>query len=78
MSKKNKPEIAMIPKIETASIEEIKSFQEQKLLEALAYANDNSPFYRKRFSNHSIDITTIKTIDHLQRLPVTTKEYLQL
>jgi phenylacetate-CoA ligase len=67
----------MIPKIETASIEEIKSFQEQKLLEALAYANDNSPFYKKRFSNHSIDITTIKTIDDLQQLPVTTKEDLQ-
>ena len=67
----------MIPKIETASIEEIKSFQDQKLLEALAYANDNSPFYKKRFSNHSIDITTIKTIDDLQQLPVTTKEDLQ-
>ncbi len=67
----------MIPKIETASIEEIKSFQEQKLLEALAYANDNSPFYKKRFSNHSIDITTIKTIEDLQQLPVTTKEDLQ-
>jgi phenylacetate-CoA ligase len=67
----------MIPKIETASIEEIKSFQEQKLLEALTYVNDNSPFYKKRFSNHSIDITTIKTIDDLQQLPVTTKEDLQ-
>jgi phenylacetate-CoA ligase len=67
----------MIPKIETASIEEIKSFQEQKLLEALAYVNDNSPFYKKQFSNHSIDITTIKTIDDLQQLPVTTKEDLQ-
>jgi phenylacetate-CoA ligase len=67
----------MIPKIETASIEEIKTFQEQKLLEALAYANDNSPFYKKRFSDHSIDISTIKTIADLQQLPVTTKEDLQ-
>jgi phenylacetate-CoA ligase len=67
----------MIPKIETASIEEIKTFQEQKLLEALAYANANSPFYKKRFSDHSIAISTIKTIADLQQLPVTTKEDLQ-
>ena len=67
----------MIPKIETASTEEIKIFQEQKLLELLAYVNEKSPFYKELFTTNNIDISTIKTIEDLQLLPVTTKEDLQ-
>jgi phenylacetate-CoA ligase len=67
----------MIPKIETASTEEIKIFQEQKLLELLAYVSNKSPFYKKLFTKNNIDITAIKTIEDLQLLPVTTKEDLQ-
>ncbi len=67
----------MIPKIETASTEEIKTFQEQKLLELLSYINQNSPFYKTLFAQKNIDISSIKTIQDLQLLPVTTKEDLQ-
>ncbi|HWR94000.1 MAG TPA: phenylacetate--CoA ligase [Flavobacterium sp.] len=67
----------MIPKIELASTAEIKSFQEQKLLGLLEYVNANSPFYKRLFANQNIDVTTIKTIEDLQFLPVTTKEDLQ-
>ena len=67
----------MIPKIETASVEEIKIFQEQKLLELLTYANENSVFYRKLFSANNISISNINTLEDLQLLPVTTKEDLQ-
>ncbi len=67
----------MIPKIETATTKEIKILQEQKLLETLAYVNQHSPFYKKLFSENKIDISTINTIDDLQKIPVTTKEDLQ-
>ncbi len=67
----------MIPKIETATTEEIKILQEQKLLETLAYVNQHSPFYKKLFAVNNIDIATIKTIVDLRKIPVTTKEDLQ-
>jgi phenylacetate-CoA ligase len=67
----------MIPKIETASLPEIKSFQEQKLLELLHYVNLKSPFYKRLFEKENIDITSIKTLEDLRLLPVTTKEDLQ-
>lgn len=67
----------MIPKIEIATTEEIKSFQEQKLLELLAYVNQNSPYYKRLFAKENIDIKNIKTLEDLQLLPVTSKEDLQ-
>ena len=67
----------MIPKIETASTNEIKSFQEQKLLELLAYVNEHSPYYKRLFAKSTIDIKSIKTLEDLQLLPVTSKEDLQ-
>jgi len=67
----------MIPQIETATVEEIKELQEQKLQEVLTYVAANSPFYKRLFAEQQIDIDSIKTIEDLQRLPVTTKEDLQ-
>ena len=67
----------MIPKIETATTEEIKIFQEQKLMETLEYVNQHSPFYKKLFTANNIAISTIKKIEDLQKIPVTTKEDLQ-
>jgi len=67
----------MIPAIEKASLSEIKTLQEQKLLEVLTYVNQKSPFYKRLFANENIVIGNIKTIEDLQLLPVTTKEDLQ-
>jgi phenylacetate-CoA ligase len=67
----------MIPPIEKASLPEIKVLQEQKLLEVLTYVNTHSPFYKRLFSKANIDVNTIKKLDDLQFLPVTTKEDLQ-
>ena len=67
----------MIPKIEKASLDEIKAFQEQKLLEVLAYVDEKSPFYKNLFAKENIDIKNVKTLDDLKLLPVTTKEDLQ-
>jgi phenylacetate-CoA ligase len=67
----------MIPEVEKGSLEEIKIFQEQKLAELLTYISQNSPFYKDLFEKEKIDISTIKTLEDLQLLPVTTKEDLQ-
>lgn len=66
-----------IPSIETASMSEIKTFQEQKLQELLRYLNQHSPYYQRVFAKKEIAIDTIQTLEDLSRLPVTTKDLLQ-
>lgn len=67
----------MIPKIEQASIHEIKTFQEDKLHELLAYLSEHSAYYKRVFSEHNIDITTIQSLGDLIKIPTTTKDQLQ-
>ena len=67
----------MIPEIEKATADEIKIFQEDKLEGLLTYLNTNSKYYKRIFKKHNIDITTIKTLEDLRKLPTTTKEELQ-
>ena len=67
----------MIPQIEQASKAEIKAFQEEKLSALLTYLNTYSKYYKKVFQRHNIDIGTIKTIEDLAKIPVTTKDELQ-
>ncbi len=64
--------------VQFSSPEEIKKFQEQRLIEALVYLQAHSAFYQKMFKEHHIDITKIRTIEDLQQIPVTTKKDLQL
>lgn len=59
------------------SIEDIKAFQESRLCETIKYVALNSPFYKKLFVNNGIDFSTIRTIEDLQQIPVTTKTDLQ-
>ncbi|MET0243412.1 MAG: AMP-binding protein [Flavitalea sp.] len=59
------------------SRESTKQMQEKKLQDLLAYVNAESPFYKELFSKHTIDITQVRTLDDLQKLPLTTKEDLQ-
>jgi phenylacetate-CoA ligase len=67
----------MIPNIEQASIQEIKTFQEGKLSELLIYLNGNSPYYKRLFKTHHIDINTITSLEDLIKIPTTTKDELQ-
>ena len=67
----------MIPQIEKASQNEIKAFQEAKLKDTLQYLNENSPFYRRFFKENNIVVSEIKTLEDLQKIPVTTKDHLQ-
>jgi phenylacetate-CoA ligase len=58
-------------------LHKIRQIQQQKLQELLYYVSIHSPFYKKLFAEHNIDITAIKKLEDLALLPVTTKEDLQ-
>lgn len=66
------------PNIQYKSSEEIKRYQEDRLQEVLLYLSQRSAFYQKMFKDSAIDISQIKTLEDLQKLPVTTKNDLQL
>jgi phenylacetate-CoA ligase len=55
----------------------IKLMQEQKLQELLLHLNAHSPFYKELFGKKGVDISSIKTLEDLTKLPTTTKEDLQ-
>lgn len=65
---------AFIPSIETKSTAEVLSFQENALSEVLSYVNAHSKFYQDLFHNNNIDISSIKSLKDLQKIPVTTKD----
>lgn len=67
----------IIPPIELASEAAIKTFQEGKLRELLVYLKDKSPYYREQFKAKGIDISSIRALEDLSLLPVTTKDNLQ-
>ncbi|MEX6688118.1 AMP-binding protein [Danxiaibacter flavus] len=51
--------------------------QNKKLQELLVYLSHFSPFYKRMFSNHGIDVASIKTVADLSLIPTTSKEDLQ-
>ncbi|GAB3016024.1 phenylacetate--CoA ligase [Niabella terrae] len=59
------------------SSEKIKQHQELKLVALLEYLHLHSPFYQQHFSEHGVDIKSIRTIEDLVRMPLTNKEHLQ-
>ena len=64
--------------IEFCSPQEIKDFQEGLLKKALAYLNDNSAYYKRRFDKYEIDLSKINHIEDLVKIPFTEKKDLQL
>ncbi len=64
----------VIPDIEQKNSEEVTLFQQQKLQELLNYASVNSKFYKEHFKNHNISVSDIKTLEDLQKIPVTGKD----
>ena len=64
--------------IEYKTPAEIKAFQEEKLAVALKYLQANSPYYKRMFSEHGIDIESIRTLEDLTKMPFTEKKDLQL
>lgn len=67
----------MIPEIEFKTTEEIKLFQEKMLRELMNYLYENSKFYQNFFEKNNLSFKEIKTIEDLQKIPVTEKIHLQ-
>jgi phenylacetate-CoA ligase len=66
-----------IPDIELESTDSIRHFQSEKLKVAMQYVLRRSPYYKKLFAQHGITENSVKTVDDLQKLPITTKDDLQ-
>lgn len=64
--------------IEFQSPDEIKAFQEDLLRKHLLCLSEHSPYYRRMFRSYGIDISRIRTIEDLVRIPFTEKKDLQL
>ena len=64
--------------IEYQSAEEIKTYQEGLLHEALAYLQAHSPYYQRMFESYGIHIDKIQHIEDLVKIPFTEKKDLQL
>ncbi len=60
------------------SAEEIRKYQNIKLQENIAYAYSNSLFYKNLFDKENISINDIESVDDLVKIPVTTKQMLQV
>ncbi len=67
----------MLPEIETKSSFEIKALQEKLLQEQLFFISKHSKYYQKIFQQLRIDFEKIKTLEDLQKIPVTFKDDLQ-
>lgn len=67
----------MIPDIEQRSKLEIKEYQERKLRDLMVYLSDKSNYYKRVFQQNEIDISDVRSLEDLKKLPVTTKDDLQ-
>ena len=66
-----------VPEIEKQSQADIVALQEKKLQEVLVYVNEHSAFYKRLFKEHNINVSAIKTLSDLTKLPTTCKDDLQ-
>lgn len=63
--------------IETASREEIRAIQDERLVKTVKHVYDNVEMYRKRMDEAGVRPEDIRTVDDLKKLPFTTKQDLR-
>ncbi len=61
------------PEIETASVEEIKALQSEKLVKQVKHVYENVEYYRNLMDEKGVTPDDIKSIDDLYKLPFLTK-----
>ena len=64
-------------KNETMPREKIKELQLKRLKETVNLVYENVPFYKKKFKDHKITPSDIKTLEDVRKLPFTTKSDLR-
>ncbi len=65
------------PEIETASQEQIKSWQSERLVKQVKHIWNNVPYYRKKMEEKGVTPDDIKGIEDLHKLPFVTKDDLR-
>ena len=61
------------PEIETASYEQIRAWQNERLVNQVKHVWDNVPYYRKKMEEKGVTPDDIKGIEDLHKLPFVTK-----
>ena len=61
------------PEIETASYEEIRALQNERLVNQVKRVWENVPYYRKKMEDKGVTPDDIKSVDDLHKLPFLTK-----
>lgn len=64
-------------KIETVSIDELRSIQLQRMKKTLQHAYQNSPVYQKKFDEAGVHPDDFNTLEDLVKFPFTTKQDLR-
>ncbi len=64
-------------KVETASREEIRAIQLERLKNQVRFSYENVPFYKKKFDEIGLKPEDIKTLDDIRKIPFTVKSDLR-
>ena len=65
------------PEIETASREQIKAWQDERLVKQVRHVWDNVPYYRQKMQDAGVTPDDIKSADDLHKLPFLSKDDLR-
>ncbi len=61
------------PEIETASREQIRAWQDERLVQQVQHVWDNVPYYRAKMEEKGVTPADIQSVDDLHKLPFLTK-----
>ena len=65
------------PEIETASYEELRALQNERLVKQVQHVWDNVPYYRKKMEDKGVTPADIQSVDDLHKLPFLSKDDLR-
>ncbi len=65
------------PEIECASREQIKAWQDERLVKQVKHVYDNVPYYRKKMEEKGLTPEDIQSTEDLHKLPFLTKDDLR-
>lgn len=65
------------PDIETASVEEIRKIQNEKIVKQVKHVYENMEYYRKLMDEKGVKPEDIKSVDDIKKLPFLTKDDLR-
>jgi phenylacetate-CoA ligase len=73
----NQPCLDPLHEIETASIDELRSLQLQRMKSTLQHVYANSPVYKAKFDQHGVHPDDLKALEDLAKFPFTAKQDLR-